>query len=259
MKESGMRLRQVALVSGDMDAVTRHLDDVFGLKVAYNDPHIHHYGLKNAVLPAGAAFLEVVQPVRDDASAARHLKRRGGDAGYMVILQVANAPAEQTRAEKLGVRVVDKIDRRDYYCAHFHPADFGGMLVSFDQQRSEADFLKSEGDWMPAGPDWRRAQSREVRDITSLTLSASDPVALARRWSELVGRPLDRGNSLRLPLDHGEIRFVQGESGGPTLITRLDVKVNDAKSVLARATTAKLDITDDGILIGGIRFQPISA
>jgi hypothetical protein len=251
-----MRLRQVALVSGDMDAVTRRLDEVFGLKVAYNDPHIHHYGLKNAVLPAGAAFLEVVQPIREDASAARHLKRRGGDAGYMVILQVADAPAEQARAEKLGVRVVDKIDRRDYYCVHFHPADFGGMLVSFDQQRSEADFLKAEGDWMPAGPKWRQAQSKDVKDIVSLTLSASDPSVLAGRWSELVSRPLDRGNGLRLPLDHGEIRFVQGESGGPTLITRLDLKVNDAKSALSRARAAKLDVTDDGVLIGGIRFQP---
>jgi hypothetical protein len=242
-----------------MDGVTKRLNDVFGLKVAYNDPHIHHYGLKNAVLPAGAAFIEVVQPVRDDASAARHLKRRGGDAGYMVILQVADAPTEQARAEKLGVRVVDKIDRRDYYCAHFHPADFGGMLVSFDQQRNEADFRKLEGDWMPAGPDWRPAQSKDVKDIASLTLSASEPSALARRWSELIGRPLDRGDALRLPLDHGDIRFVQGESGGPTLIRRLDLKVVDPKSTLTRARAAVLDVSDEGVLIGGIRFRPVAA
>jgi hypothetical protein len=252
-----MRLRQVALVSGNMDGVTRQLDEVFGLKVAYNDPHIHHYGLKNAVLPAGAAFLEVVEPIREDASAARHLKRRGGDAGYMIIIQVADAPREQSRAETLQVRVVDKIDRRDYYCAHFHPADFGGMLVSFDQQRSEADFLKPEGDWMPAGRNWRGVQSAYTKDIAAVTLSAPDPSALARRWSELIGRPLDPKNPLRLPLDRGEIRFIESKPGSPTLITRLDLKVDDVEAVKRRARAANLDLSNDGVLIGGIRFQPV--
>src|SRR5215469_12540815 len=97
-----MRVRQVALVSADLERVTGELAAAFGLKVAYNDPHIHHYGLKNAILPVGAAFLEVVEPIRDDASAARHLKRRGGDAGYMVIFQVADAPAERARAGARG-------------------------------------------------------------------------------------------------------------------------------------------------------------
>ena len=252
-----MRLRQVALVSGKLAEVAQQFEDVFGLNVAYNDPHIQHYGLKNAVLPAGASFIEIVEPIREDASAARHLKRRGGDAGYMIILQVADAPKEQARAEALGVRVVDKIDRPDYYCAHFHPADFGGMLVSFDQQRSEADFLEADGDWMPAGPDWRGAQSKRVQDIAAVTLSTSDPAALARRWSELTDCPLDKKDPLRLQLDHGEIRFVQGEPGGPTLISRLDLAVDDVDAVWNAAESAKLDVSSDGILIGGIRFHPI--
>ena len=61
-----MRLRQVALASRGLDAVVKSFHDVFGLKVAYNDPHIQVYGLKNAVLPAGTGFLEVVEPVRED-------------------------------------------------------------------------------------------------------------------------------------------------------------------------------------------------
>jgi hypothetical protein len=251
-----MRVRQVALVSGDLDRVTRELNTAFGLNVAYNDPHIGHYGLKNAVLPAGAAFLEVVEPVRDDASAARHLKRRGGDAGYMLIVQVADAPAEQARAEALGVRVVDHIDRPNYYCAHFHPADFGGMLVSFDQQRTETDHLASAGDWMPAGPDWASAQADDVGDIDAVLLSAADPQALAQRWSELLGRPLDPADPLRLPLDRGELRFTAGGAGAPTLIERLDIAVADPAEVLRKAGAAGLDVTDDGVRIGGVVMRP---
>lgn len=253
-----MRLRQVALVSGDLDKVTAQLGEVFGLQVAYNDPHIHHYGLKNAVLPTGDAFLEVVEPITEDASAARHLKRRGGDAGYMVILQVGDAPAEQARAEALGVRVVDRIDRPNYYCAHFHPADFGGMLVSFDQERDEADYLKPYGAWMPAGPDWRAARTDVVQGLAAVTLSAADPAALAARWSELIGRPLDAGDPLRLPLDRGEARFVQGEPGAPTLIAGLDLKLADPAAALRRAKEAGLDVSDVGVLIGGVRLRPIA-
>lgn len=254
-----MRVRQVALVSGDLERVTAALGEAFGLRVAYNDPHIHHYGLKNAVLPAGGAFIEVVEPIREDASAARHLKRRGGDAGYMVILQVADAPAEQARAEALGVRVVDRIDSPAYYCAHFHPADFGGMLVSFDQQRTETDPLASGGDWMPAGRDWSRAQAADVRDIVAVTLSAADPPALARRWSELVGRPLDPPDPLRLPLDRGEIRFTAGGEGAPTLIEGLDIAVSDPEAVLRRARTAGLETREGSVRIGGVVMRPVAA
>jgi hypothetical protein len=254
-----MRVRQIALVSGDLGRVTRELGETFGLEVAYNDPHIHHYGLKNAVLPAGGAFIEVVEPIADDASAARHLKRRGGDAGYMVIVQVADAPSEQARAEALGVRVVDRIDSAQYYCAHFHPADFGGMLVSFDQQRSEADPLRDGGDWMPAGRDWARAQAEDVADIAAVVLSAADPQALARRWSELVARPLDPADPLRLPLDRGEVRFTAGGEGAPTLIESLHIAVADPQAVLDRARSAGLTVDEDGVRIGGVVMRPVAA
>jgi hypothetical protein len=254
-----MRVRQIALVSGDLERVTRDLATAFGLKVAYNDPHIHHYGLKNAVLPMGGAFLEVVEPIRDDASAARHLKRRGGDAGYMVIVQVADAPAEQARAEGLGVRVVDRIDSPAYYCAHFHPGDFGGMLVSFDQQRTEADPLRDGGDWMPAGKDWAGAQAEGVGDIAAVVLSTPEPQALARRWSELLGRPLDRADPLRLPLDRGEVRFVGAEAGAPTLIEGLEVAVDEPQAVLDRARAAGLEVDADGVRIGGVWLRPAPA
>jgi hypothetical protein len=254
-----MRVRQVAVVSGDLEATVKALDDAFGMKVAYNDPGVAHYGLKNAVLPAGGGFIEVVQPVRDDASAARHLQRRGGDAGYMVIMQVADAPAEQARAEALGVRVVDTIDTKGYYCAHFHPADFGGMLVSFDQQRTETDPLRDGGDWMPAGGDWARVQTEDVRDISAVVMSAADPFALAQRWSDLFGRPLDPADPLRLPLDRGEIRFVAGGAGAPTLIEGLDVTVRDPAEVKRRAQAAGLETQADGVRIGGVVLRPVRA
>ena len=251
-----MRLRQVALASSQLDELVRAFAAVFGLKVAYEDPNVGVYGLRNAVLPAGTGFLEVVEPVRDDASAGRFLKRRGGDAGYMVILQVADAEAERARAVAMGVRVVDDIDRPNYRCAHFHPADFGGILASFDQQRTDADYLAPYGDWMPAGADWRRALTDDVLDLASVTISAADPAALARRWSELLARPLDPANPVRIPLDHGEVRFARAAADAATCVTGVCLKVKDPALTERRARSAGLDVNDEGVLIGGVRFRP---
>jgi hypothetical protein len=105
-----MRLRQVVIAADKLDPVVENFNKLLGLKVAYRDPLVAHYGLVNAVMPVGGEFLEVVQPTRDDASAARYLKRRGGDAGYMVILQDGDAVAQKRRLEAMGARSVDHGD-----------------------------------------------------------------------------------------------------------------------------------------------------
>ena len=251
-----MRLRQIALASSHLDDVVKALEDVFGLKVAYNDPHIHHYGLRNAVIPAGAGFIEVVEPIRPDCTGARFIARRG-DAGYMVILQDADAEAHRARLLSMGVRVVDDIDTKAYRASHYHPADFAGFLVSIDQQRSAPDYLEPYGDWMPAGPDWREARTDDVLDMTAVTLSAPDPDALAKRWAALLDQPLDDGAGRRITLAHGAIRFVDGAGAADTAIKGIDLKVVGVDQTIARAISEGLDANSDGILIGGVRFKAV--
>jgi len=82
-----MRLRQIALVARDLDAVRADIASVFGLDYAYVDPVVGRYGLTNLVFPVGDTFLEVVSPVVEGTTAGRLLEKRRGDGGYMVILQ----------------------------------------------------------------------------------------------------------------------------------------------------------------------------
>jgi catechol 2,3-dioxygenase-like lactoylglutathione lyase family enzyme len=252
-----MRLRQIALAARHLDRVTHVLAEVFGLKVAYIDPLVGRYGLRNAVLPAGGAFLEVVEPVAADASAARFLDRRGGDAGYMVILQVPDAEAERARLAGLGVRVVEDIDTPAYRAAHFHPADFGGVLVSIDQQRTAADYLEAQGDWTPAGPEWRAARTGTVLEMSAVTLTTPEPREMAALWSRLLATSADPADPLRLSLGRGEIRFREGAE--PTRISGVTLKVADADDVLDRARAEGLDVDEDGgVPIGGVRFEVVA-
>jgi hypothetical protein len=250
-----MRLRQIALASRGLDGVTAALEAVFGLKVAFRDPHIGHYGLRNAVIPAGSAFIEVVEPIREDVTGARFLARRGGDAGYMLIFQTPDAGAHRARLASMGVRVVDDIDRPDYRASHYHPADCGGVLTSIDQQRTVSDYLDPDGDWWPAGADWRAARTPEVLDLTAVTLASSDPHALAARWSAVLDRPLE--SPLRLPLEKGELRFEEGDTA-TTEYRAAELRVTDPDAALTRARAAGLDVTGDGVRIGGLRFLPVA-
>src|ERR1700722_14751116 len=107
-----MRLRQIAFMTRHIAPVAEQLEQVFGLKVAFRDPAVEGFGLRNVVMPVGGEFLEVLEPSRDDASGARYLARRGGDSGYMVILQDDDAMAHRARLEALGARVIAKSDGR---------------------------------------------------------------------------------------------------------------------------------------------------
>src|SRR5436309_8781228 len=101
-----LRLRQIALVAERIEPVVEDLRAVFGIEVAHRDPAVAQFGLENAVFPVGNQFLEVVAPVKDATAAGRYLERRGGDGGYMVILQCDDHGPRKRRVEELGIRKV---------------------------------------------------------------------------------------------------------------------------------------------------------
>jgi hypothetical protein len=178
---SDVRLRQVALVARDLGAVAARLESDLGLRAPYADPGIAKFGLRNAVYAVGDTFLEVVAPVRDGTTAGRYLDRRGGDAGYMAIFQLADLDAARARLTALGIRVVWQDDRPDISGTHLHPRDVPGAIVSLDAARPPES-------WHWAGPEWTGgAPAYEPGGITGLTVAATDPPAVAQRWAEVLG------------------------------------------------------------------------
>jgi hypothetical protein len=255
-----MRLRQIAFMARQIQPVADQLGEVFGLKVGFRDPGVEYFGLNNVVMPVGGEFLEVLEPFRDDASGARYLARRGGDAGYMVILQDDDALEHRARLEAAAVRVVATSGPGRYRYTHFHPADCAGVLLSIDSVEGDAGWAEPMSDWPPAGPNWRDHQSDMSLGIDSVTIQARDPFAAAERWSMLLDRRATRvGRALEIALDPGLIRFVTPIDRDGTGVVGMDIRVKDPAAVLARARALGLGVVRDAVSIGGVAIWPAKA
>ncbi|HLK24462.1 MAG TPA: hypothetical protein VKT30_07380, partial [Caulobacteraceae bacterium] len=222
-----MRLRQVALIAEKIAPVVGQLQQVFGLKEGHHDPGVDVFGLTNAVFPVGGEFLEVLEPFREDASGARYLQRRGGDAGYMIILQDAESYEHRARLEAAGVRIVARnAPGSRYHFTHVHPADAAGVLLSIESVEGDANWRLPKSDWPAAGQHWREQQSEESLGIPWVAMQARDPLAAAERWSMLLGKPVSRaGERLEIVLDPGVIRFVEQVDADGSGVVAMGVRV----------------------------------
>jgi hypothetical protein len=195
-----LRLRQIALAVADLEAATLQASQILGLGPAYQDPAIVRYGLRNAVYAIGNTFLEFVSPISENTTVGRLLAKQGGDCGYMVILQTDAADEARARIEAAGVRVADQLDRNGAGFMHLHPKDVGGTLLSID-------YMPRWSDWEWGGPDWQSCATHDEA-ITGVGINALDPQAMAGRWGEILGRPMERlDHGARIGLDEGDLRF----------------------------------------------------
>ncbi len=247
-----LRLRQIALVARDRDAAAQQFLDVLGLAVGYHDPHIERIGLHNTLLPIGTQILEIVAPIVEGTTAERYLERRQGDGGYMVITQTDDHPPRRARVDALGVRIVGNFDDAGFTNMQLHPRDTGGSFLEIDYQEGGDDPM---GPWSPAGPDWQQAIRTDlVSAITAAEIQCDDPAAVATRWSEIVEIPVgDVDGHPTIALDNATVRFVPITDGRGEGLGGIDLATVDADRVRSNAAAASVPMTDDHVVLGGIR------
>jgi hypothetical protein len=250
MTDAGiLRLRQVALVANDLDAVVNPLIATFGLAVAFRDPAVARFGLHNAVLPAGNQFIEVVAPTRDGTAAGRYLARRGGDGGYMVILQAEEHSAWKHHVAGLGIRSALELDSDHYRMMQLHPADTGGTFLEIDEQLGGEQL---DGPWEPAGPEWLVARRTDViAGITAAEIQSPEPDRLAARWANILQRSLERTEAgWEIMLDNASLRFVSATDGRGEGLSGIDLQ--PAASPRADSGRAGAEMACE---IGGVRIR----
>lgn len=246
-----MRLRQIALVASDLAAAQADIAAILGVAYAYDDPGVGKYGLRNAVFPIGDTFLEVVSPKVAGTTAGRLLEKRGGDGGYMVILQVDDLVQARARVAAASARIADQSDVNGAAFTHIHPKDIGGAILSLD-------FMNPKERWEWGGPHW---QSHVCTDtsvkIVGAELQAKDPKHMAARWAQVLGRPAvaDRG-TWRIELDQGEIRFTGDTDGRGEGLGAFDVVVRDSAAVRGLAAARGL-LSHGNVILAGTRVRLI--
>ncbi len=199
----------MAIVVFDLESTVETLGDALGLKVAFRDPSVGAFGLRNAVLPVGSQFVEVLSPTGAGTAAGRQMDRAGGEAGYMVIMHTDEHTAARSRVRDMGVRIAFEADHDGFQIMQLHPSDTAGSFLEVDYQPGGDD---PEGPWAPAGPDWQSQVDRSKVDaISALTVSSANPGATCRRWAEILGVP---SNSLSLKVENATVNFEQGEREG---------------------------------------------
>jgi hypothetical protein len=258
-----LRLRQICLVAHDLAATEKQFADVLDLHVCFRDPAVGKWGLENFLTPVGFSFLEVVAPTEENTAAGRYLDRRGGDGGYMVILQATGDSHERyrKRVSDLGVRIAHQMDYGDFQGMQLHPRDVGGAILSIDRNDPDpADTVRPDQPWHPAGTAWREmAPSSLVSGIRAAELQSPEPMKLAERWAEVLDRPLSIDAQAKpcLHLSDATLRFVEARDGRGEGLGGLDLGCYDVSAALSRAADAGLTIEDETILLCGTRIKLI--
>ncbi|HEY6621736.1 MAG TPA: VOC family protein [Steroidobacteraceae bacterium] len=249
-----MRLRQIALVAKDLAAARADISAVLGIDYAFDDPGLAKYGLRNAVFPIGDTFLEVVSPKQAGTTAGRLLQKRGGDGGYMVILQVDDLAQALALVKDASARIADQMDRDGAAFTHIHPKDIGGAILSLDRM-----IPKERWDW--GGPHWRSHVCTDTSvKVAGAELQAKDPAQMASRWAQVLGRTaVEDAGIWRMRLDDGEIRFAVDRDGRGEGLSAFDIVVRDIDAVHAGAAARGLLDRDGAVVLAGTRVRLIRA
>jgi hypothetical protein len=194
------------MVAADLDAAEQRIAEELGVELCFRDPGVAEFGLCNALFPIGDQFLEVVSPTEPETTAGRQLERRGGDSGYMVIVEVDDLAPVRQRLEALDTRVVFEAAVPGIVGLHLHPADVGGAILSIDE-------TETWGEWPWAGPNWRDHVDKDrVHEVLAVTVEARDPSAMAQRWAEVLDCSVH--NDVVVLPEGGELRFVSAGDRG---------------------------------------------
>ena len=233
------------MVSGLRDPIVNDLCELFNFEVAFNDPGVAHFGLENAVIPIGTDFLEVVSPVEENTTAGRYLNKRGGDGGYMIIIQVDKFEDSQKLVNEYNIKTVWETDLPKAKAMHLHPKQMGGAILSLD-------WMEPKESWKWAGPNWEKNISGPIKGIDGVEIQSDDPELMLNTWLRVLG-DVERDHENKILLDNTWIKFSQATDGRGSGISAFSLKAENSNEIIERAQNLGF-MVDDKITIGGVKF-----
>jgi len=250
-----LRLRQICLVSGELEPAIDDIRAILGVEVCYRDSGVAKYGLVNALLPIGTSFLEVVAPVEPNTAAGRFLHRSGDHGGYMVIFDCSDPERRRRHAEAMGIRVVNVIEHAEYLGIQLHPRDCRAAMIEFNHTRGGDDLA---GAYYPAGPDWRAAiRIDQAKALIEIEIETPDPKDLAGHWGKILELPVrgSDGDPRIEPAHGGIIRFAEAPDGRTECLGGLQIEVADVHRACEAAAARGYQVAGNSFHLGGVHFR----
>ena len=233
------------MVSSLRDPIVSDLSQLFGLEVAFNDPGVGHFGLENAVMPLGTDFLEVVSPIEENTTAGRYLQKRGGDGGYMVIIQVDDFDKTKSLVHGNEIEIVWDTDLPEAKAIHLHPKQMGGAIVSLD-------WMNPKESWKWAGPEWNKYITDDIKGIDGVEIQANNPEEMFNRWKDILDASNINESEKKIYLDNTWISFTDEDDRGSG-ISAFSL-ITDNKELLISKAKEFGFLQEDNIVIGGVKF-----
>lgn len=104
--------------------------DALGMEVAH-ETAVETEKVKAAMLPAGDARIELLEPTEQDSVIGRFLAKRG-EGLHHVAVEVEDLDAAVARLRRQGARLIDpepRVGAEGYRYVFVHPASAGGVLL----------------------------------------------------------------------------------------------------------------------------------
>jgi hypothetical protein len=234
---SWARLRQVILVTDEIEADTSALRTAFGFGSGFHDSELEEYEMADHTFTlADGTYLQLVASLNPRDSLARWTAKIGGRGGYALSIQHPDPLAVRARAEASGVGVIRSQEALGYPIVQLHPRDTAILLEADGIADPEVWF------WDGMGEPARATEGAAVEGIVAVEATVEDPLRLGALWHELLG--LTPGPDPRVvDLGGPELRFVEGAASTHwTIVLRRSTEAGElAADVLPGVTFRYLD------------------
>lgn len=227
------RVRHYVIAARDLEATCNQLYDVLEVEPTPKregpEPTLA-FGFRTRMIRVGTTLIEVVSPIREPHQLHSFFAERGGDGGFMVVMQTYDDDALLARAAANGHKLAFEI-----------PNFRGQHLMQFDYKTfgSRFEFYKytPEDNWWGDPLHGAYHDPKAAEDIVGAEVAVADPAAIARTAAATFLGELE-GTSVRF-VDDRRIAFIPS-GDGPKGLMALHLKARDRARVGQTASVANV-------------------
>jgi hypothetical protein len=227
------RLRHYVIAAKDLDATCNELASLLDVELipkpeGANEPTLA-FGFRTKMIRVGTTLLEVVSPIREKHQLQDFFVERGGDGGFMVVMQTYDDDALLARAAAAGHKLAFEI-----------PNFMGQHLMQFDYKTfgTRFEFYKytPEDNWWgnPLHGDYNDPKAAE--DILGAEVAVENPAAIAETAASTF---LGKREGASVTFIDRRIDFVE-PAGKARGLTAIYLKARDRSRVGASSTVANV-------------------